>query len=228
MPFGRSGNIYLISALGQGLGPIFLTPVLTRVLDTKTFGEIAYVTSAASLLGILLSLGLPIVISRNYVLEVDSRSSVLKWFKQIVFFYISLAFILIFFINESVILATLSMSFGLASMQLILPLARAQNKATQFATISTLGALLPGLIVILNSYFSFIGNELIALVIGSTLGAIISSLLIWTKSLDKKVSKKFSLVLLKNHKGGSPNINKGTLKIIILKINFFISKIENK
>ena len=52
MPFGVSGNIYLIGALGQGLGPIFLTPVLTRVLDTKTFGEIAYVTSAASLLGI--------------------------------------------------------------------------------------------------------------------------------------------------------------------------------
>jgi len=194
MPFGMSGNIYLIGALGQGLGPIFLTPILTRVLDTKTFGEIAYVTSAASLLGILLSLGLPIVISRNYVLEVDSRASVLKWFKQIVFFYISLAFILIFFINESVILATLSMSFGLASMQLILPLARAQNKATQFATISTLGALLPGIIVILNSYFSLISNELIALVIGSTLGAVISSLLIWTKSLDKRVSKKFSLI----------------------------------
>jgi O-antigen/teichoic acid export membrane protein len=79
-------------------------------------------------------------------------------------------------------------------MQLILPLARAQNKATQFATISTIGALLPGLTVIFNSYFSFISNELIALVTGSTLGAIISSLLIWTKSLDKRVSKKFSLV----------------------------------
>jgi O-antigen/teichoic acid export membrane protein len=194
MPFGMSGNIYLIGALGQGLGPIFLTPVLTRVLDTKTFGEIAYVTSAASLLGILFSLGLPIVISRNYVLEIDSRASVLKWFKQIIFSYVVIAFILILFINESVILATLSMSFGFACMQLILPLARAQNKATQFAIISTLGTLLPGLTVIFNSYFSFIGNDLIALVMGSTLGAIISSFLIWTRSLDKKVSKKFSLI----------------------------------
>jgi O-antigen/teichoic acid export membrane protein len=86
------------------------------------------------------------------------------------------------------------MSFGFACMQLILPLARAQNKATQFAIISTLGTLLPGFTVIFNSYFSFIGNDLIALVMGSTLGAIISSLLIWSRSLDKKVSKKFSII----------------------------------
>jgi len=36
MPFGVSGNIYLFGAIGQGLGPVLLTPVLTRVLDVKT------------------------------------------------------------------------------------------------------------------------------------------------------------------------------------------------
>jgi hypothetical protein len=29
MPFGKSGNIYLLGAIGQGLGPIILTPILT-------------------------------------------------------------------------------------------------------------------------------------------------------------------------------------------------------
>jgi O-antigen/teichoic acid export membrane protein len=64
MPFGKSGNIYLFGALGQGLGPVVLTPILTRILDVKSYGEITFITSFAAILGILFSLGLPIVISR--------------------------------------------------------------------------------------------------------------------------------------------------------------------
>jgi O-antigen/teichoic acid export membrane protein len=194
MPFGMSGNIYLFGAIGQGLGPVLLTPVLTRVLDVKTFGEIAYVTSIAAVLGILFSLGLPIIISRSYVLDPESRPSILQWFKQIIFFYLILAAILVIFVNDSVLLAAIAMSFGLACMQLILPLARAQNKAAQFALISIIGTLLPSVLVIINSYFSLFSNSLTALVLGSIFGALISSALIWTKSNKNRIQKKYSIL----------------------------------
>jgi O-antigen/teichoic acid export membrane protein len=193
MPFGMSGNIYLFGAIGQGLGPVLLTPVLTRVLDVKTFGEIAYVTSVAAVLGILFSLGLPIIISRSYVLDTESRSSILQWFKQIIFFYLILAAILVMFVGNSILLSAIAMSFGLACMQLILPLARAQNKAAQFALISIIGTLLPSVLVIINSYFSFFSNSLTALVLGSIFAALISSALIWTKSNKNKIQKKYSI-----------------------------------
>jgi O-antigen/teichoic acid export membrane protein len=193
MPFGMSGNIYLFGAIGQGLGPVLLTPVLTRVLDVKTFGEIAYVTSVAAVLGILFSLGLPIIISRSYILDADSRPSILKWFKQIISFYLFLAAVLIFFTNNSVLLSAIAMSFGLACMQLILPLARARNKAAQFALISIIGTLLPSVVVIINSYFLFFSNSLTALVLGSILGALISAALIWTKNNNDNFQNKYSI-----------------------------------
>jgi O-antigen/teichoic acid export membrane protein len=193
MPFGMSGNIYLFGAIGQGIGPVLLTPVLSRVLDVKTFGEIAYVTSVAAVLGILFSLGLPIIISRSYVLDTESRPSILKWFKQLIFFYLILAAILSIFVGNSILLSAIAMSFGLACMQLILPLARAQNKAAQFALISIIGTLLPSVLVIINSYYSLFSNSLIALVLGSILGALISSALIWTKSNNNGIQKKYSI-----------------------------------
>jgi O-antigen/teichoic acid export membrane protein len=194
MPFGMSGNIYLFGAIGQGLGPVLLTPILTRVLDVKTFGEIAYVTSVAAVLGILFSLGLPIIISRSYVLDPESRPSILQWFKQIISFYLILAAILVMFVNDSVLSAAIAMSFGLACMQLILPLARAQDKAAQFALISIIGTLLPSVLVIINSYFSFFSNSLTALVLGSILGALVSSALIWTKGNKNRIQKKYSII----------------------------------
>jgi O-antigen/teichoic acid export membrane protein len=151
------------------------------------------VTSTAAVLGILFSLGLPIVISRNYVLETASRASILKWFKQIIIIYVVISVVITFFINDSIFLAILSMSFGLACMQLILPLARAQNKASQFAIISILGTLLPSIAIIINSFFPIFNNDLVALVLGSIIGALISGLLIWTKSFEKKSLKQFSL-----------------------------------
>ena len=94
MPFGKSGNKYLFGALGQGLGPVVLTPILTRILDVKSYGEITFITSFAAILGILFSFGLPIVISRSYVLEEDSKPSISKWFKQIVISYLLLSIFL--------------------------------------------------------------------------------------------------------------------------------------
>jgi O-antigen/teichoic acid export membrane protein len=190
MPFGLAGNVYLLGALGQGLGPVLLTPILTRSLSVIDFGEVTFVTATASILGILFSFGLPIVISRSYVLDEKSRPSIISWFNKVIYFYLALS-ILILLINPNSIYAYI---FGIAltfsCMQLILPLARAQDKSVSFALISVLGTLLPSIAIIFNSFTKSFMNNLIALQIGSLLAAILSLLMVRTKvGGGQKISK---------------------------------------
>jgi O-antigen/teichoic acid export membrane protein len=194
MPFGKSGNIYLLGAIGQGLGPVLLTPVLTRQLDAQSYGEITFVNSFAAILGILFTFGLPIVISRSYVLEENSRPSINKWFKQIVISYLVLSFLLLIVGQDSISTLVISLSLPFAVLQLILPLARAQEKAIAFASISIIGILTPSLGVILNSTLNFPIASAKALVIGALLGSLISIVLIWPKDKSGKLSSNFSLI----------------------------------
>jgi O-antigen/teichoic acid export membrane protein len=194
MPFGKSGNTYLFGAIGQGLGPVLLIPVLTRQLDAQSYGEITFINSFAAILGILFSFGLPIVISRSYVLEEHSRSSINKWFKQIVVSYLALSLLLLVLSQNSTNIVIMSLSLPFALLQLILPLARAQEKALSFATISILGTLTPSLGVILNSTLNFPITSSKALVFGALLGSIISIVLIWPKNDTGKIFSNFSLI----------------------------------
>ncbi len=193
MPFGKSGNIYLFGAIGQGLGPVFLTPILTRILDVKSYGEIAFITSFAAILGILFSLGLPIIISRSYVLEEESRPSITRWFEQITISYLLLSVVLITFAGNNLNLFILAVAFPFAAMQLILPLARAQDKASQFAFISVIGTLLPSISVVLNNSFDSPISNPGALGLGAIIGALISFALVSTKSDSTLKLSKYSL-----------------------------------
>jgi O-antigen/teichoic acid export membrane protein len=192
-PFGLAGNVYLLGALGQGLGPVLLTPILTRRLSVTDFGEVTFVTATASILGILFSFGLPIVISRSYILEDQSRPSIISWFNKVIFFYLALS-ILILSINQNSIYAYI---FAVAStfscMQLILPLARAQDKSTSFALISVLGTLLPSLAIIFNSFTGLSVTNLTALQIGSLLAAMLSFLMVRTKVGSGQKLNKYDL-----------------------------------
>ena len=194
MPFGKSGNIYLFGALGQGLGPVVLTPILTRILDVKSYGEITFITSFAAILGILFSFGLPIVISRSYVLEEESRPSISKWFRQIVISYLLLSIFLILFGGNSLSIYILAVALPFATMQLILPLARAQNKSAQFAFISVIGTLLPSLGVVLNYYLNSPTISAVALGLGAIIGAVISFALVYSKTASTKMLSKYSLL----------------------------------
>ena len=194
MPFGKSGNIYLFGALGQGLGPVVLTPILTRIIDAKSYGEITFITSFAAILGILFSLGLPIVISRSYVLEEESRPSISKWFKQVVISYLLLSTLLIFLGGNSLSIYVLAVAFPFATMQLILPLARAQDKSAQFAFISVIGTLLPSLGVVLNYYLNSPTKSAVALGLGAIIGAVISFALVYSKTASTKMLSKYSLL----------------------------------
>jgi O-antigen/teichoic acid export membrane protein len=193
MPFGKSGNIYLFGALGQGLGPVVLTPILTRILDVKSYGEITFLTSFAAILGILFSCGLPIVISRSYVLEEESRPSITRWFRQIIISYLLLSAVLIAFAGNSLNLFILAVAFPFAAMQLILPLARAQDKASQFAFISVIGTLLPSIGVVLNNSFDSPISNPGALGLGAIIGSLISFALVSTKNDSTLRLSKYSL-----------------------------------
>jgi len=194
MPFGRSGNVYLLGAIGQGLGPVILTPVLTRMLSVQSYGEITFITSFAAILGISFSFGLPIVISRSYVLEEESRPSINKWFKQIFYVYLAFSILLLVLGSSTTYLSILALAFPFALMQLILPLARAQDKANEFAAISILGTLAPSIAVIINSALnSPIANSK-ALIIGALFGSFISFLLISPKTKSSQLNSRYSII----------------------------------
>jgi O-antigen/teichoic acid export membrane protein len=193
MPFGLAGNVYLLGALGQGLGPVLLTPILTRRLSVTDFGEVTFVTATASILGILFSFGLPIVISRSYVLDDKSRPSIISWFNKVIYFYLALS-ILFLIINPNYIYAYIfAVALTFSCMQLILPLARAQDKSTSFALISVLGTLLPSLAIILNSFTGLTVTSLTALQIGSLLAAMLSFLMVRTKVGSGQKLNKYDL-----------------------------------
>ena len=193
MPFGLAGNVYLLGALGQGLGPVLLTPILTRRLSVTDFGEVTFVTATASMLGILFSFGLPIVISRSYVLDEKSRSSIISWFNKVIYLYLALS-ILILVINPNSIYAyILGIALTFSCMQLILPLARAQDKSVSFALISVLGTLLPSLAIIFNSFTESFMTNLTVLQIGSLLAAILSLLMVRTKVSGGQTLSKYDL-----------------------------------
>jgi O-antigen/teichoic acid export membrane protein len=193
MPFGLTGNVYLLGALGQGLGPILLTPILTRRLSVADFGEVNFVASAASILGILFSFGLPIVISRSYVLDESSRPNIIAWFKKIIYVYVILSSIFLIVNFNSIYAYISAIALTFSCMQLTLSLARAQDKSGSFALISILGTLMPSLAVILNSFLKSSLNDLTALQVGSLLAVILSFLMVKTKVEEDRKLDKYNL-----------------------------------
>jgi O-antigen/teichoic acid export membrane protein len=193
MPFGLAGNVYLLGALGQGLGPVLLTPILTRRLSITDFGEVTFVTATASILGILFSFGLPIVISRSYVLDEKSRPSIISWFNKIIYSYLALSILILFINSNSIYAYIFAIALTFSCMQLILPLARAKDKSTSFALISVLGTLLPSIAIIYNSFTGLSVSNLTALQIGSLLAAMLSFLMVRTKADSGQKLNKYDL-----------------------------------
>ena len=204
MPFGISGNIYLLGAVGQGLGPIFLTPFLTRQLTPQEFGQVTYVTAVAAVIGVILSLGLPIVISRSYVLDSKSRVTISSWNKALVSIYLALAVILfILNLNQfSVVTSILSISLTFGIIQLLLPFARARNQSSVFVSISIIGTLLPGLVIIISGFWQVQDNPTQVLNLGSIISSIIVILLVRDFHLSRSINKKYNLI--KSIKTGLP------------------------
>jgi len=196
MPFGISGNIYLLGAVGQGLGPIFLTPFLTRQLTPQEFGQITFVSAVAAVIGVILSFGLPIVISRSYVLDSKSRVTISSWNKALVGIYLLFAVIL-FILNLNnflVLTAILSISLSFGIIQLLLPFARARNQSTVFVAISIIGTLLPGLVIIISDFWGVQNNPTQVLNLGSIISSIIVLLLVKDFHLSRTINEKYNLI----------------------------------
>ena len=101
---------------------------------------------------------------------------------------------LLFFGNSTINLSIISLAFPFALMQLILPLARAQDKASEFAAISILGTLSPSLAVIINSSFNGPLVNSKALILGALFGSFVAVLLILPKSKSSKLLSKYSVI----------------------------------
>jgi O-antigen/teichoic acid export membrane protein len=192
MPFGNAGNIYLLGALGQGIGPLVLTPLLTRSLVPQSFGEITFVTASASILSILFSLGLAIVISRTYVLHEESRNSINYWFRNITFTYVLVSVLLISIERYSIYLNIFAISLAFACVQLSLPMARAQNKPTIFAIISIANTLLPTAFILINLKIKFFASNLLALQIGAIITSTFSYILVSQRHQINKTLKEYN------------------------------------
>ena len=78
-------------------------------------------------------------------------------------------------------------------MQLVLPLARAQDKAKEFAAISILGTLAPSVAVIANSAFENTLANSKALIVGAIVGSLIAVLLISPKGNSGLIVSKYSI-----------------------------------
>lgn len=194
MPFGKSGNIYLLGALGQGLSPILLTPFLSRKLDPASFGELTFVISTASILSILFSFGLAISISRTYVLHDEAQATINNWFLKFVYIYITISLFLFFINDYSIYISVLGVSLVFSTLQLTLPMARARNKPLSFAVISVFSAVLPSLFVLLNIELSTLVSNLDALLLGSILLSFISVNIVNQPSKLSEYNKQFGFL----------------------------------
>jgi hypothetical protein len=87
----------------------------------------------------------------------------------------------------------LAVAFPFAAMQLILPLARAQDKASQFAFISVIGTLFPSISVVLNNSLNSPISNPGALGLGAIIGAFISFVLVSTRNDSTLKLSKYSL-----------------------------------
>ena len=195
-PFGISGSIYLLGAVGQGLGPIFLTPFLTRQLTPQEFGQVTYVTAVAAVIGVILSLGLPIVISRSYVLDSKSRVTISSWNKTLAGIYLALAVILfILNLNKFLVLTSiLSISFSFGIIQLLLPFARARSQSTVFVAISMIGTLFPSLIIIISGFWGVQNNPTQVLNLGSIISSVIVLFLVRDFHFSRTINRKYNLI----------------------------------
>ena len=222
MPFGISGYIYLLGAVGQGFGPIFLTPFLTRQLTPQEFGQVTYVSAVAAVIGVILSLGLPIVISRSYVLDSKSRVTISSWNKALVSIYLALAVILfILNLNKfSVVTSILSISLTFGIIQLLLPFARARNQSSVFVSISIIGTLLPGLVIIISGFWQVQDNPTQVLNLGSIISSIIVILLVRDFHLSRSINKKYNLI--KSIKTGLPILPHMLAKIALVNVDKII------
>jgi O-antigen/teichoic acid export membrane protein len=109
--------------------------------------------------------------------------------------YLALAIIL-FILNLNnflVLTAILSISLSFGIIQLLLPFARARNQSTVFVSISIIGTLLPGLVIIISGLRGVQNNPTQVLNLGSIISSIIALLLLRDFHLSVTINKKYNL-----------------------------------
>ena len=189
-PFGKSGNIYLFGAITQGLAPVALTPFLTRSISADQFGQISVLNSLGLIVSILLSFGVPIFISRSYILEKSLKKPIDKLVNvtTTTYLFMSIFVFILFKITNLMIFLNLSIGLLFAIYQIGLPILRARNQSTLFASYSIINTLLPSLFIIL--FFKYFSRLLDLFFYGAFLAAIVGIIFLNKKS-QIKISNSF-------------------------------------
>jgi len=189
-PFGKLGNIYLFGAITQGLAPFVLTPFLTRSVSVNQFGQISVLNSLGLIISILLTFGVPIFISRSYILEKSLKKSIDKLVNIITssYLFISIFVFILFKLTNLMIFLNLSIGLLFAIYQIGLPTLRARNQSTLFASYSIINTLLPSLFILF--YFKYFSRVLDLYFYGALFAAIVGIIFLYKKS-QIKISNSF-------------------------------------
>lgn len=195
-PFGKSGNIYLLGAVAQGLSPLLLTPFLTRTITKESFGQLTFLNSFSLIFSVLLSLGIPLVISRSYVLEKKNTPILDKLINKYILLSLIFSFLLflLYVFTNLTFLIFIATFFLYAIYQIGLPSLRARGFANRFALYSVVNTFFGNLTVLL--FINTINNIYILYYIGTLISSFIAYLLIYKKS-NAKISLNFLLSCIK-------------------------------
>jgi O-antigen/teichoic acid export membrane protein len=212
-PFGKSGNIYLFGAISQGLAPVFLTPFLTRSISPIEFGQVSVLNSIALIISIIFSFGIPIVISRSYILEKDQARNINQLVNKVTTTYLLLSLFLYLVYKFIEVKYVLFLSIGLifAIYQIVLPTLRARDEAFKFALYSIINTLFPSLTILI--IFIFYSNIYDLFFLGALVSGIIGKILSHKKTKHKLIFKyikdtiKLSLPILPHMLGMVALIN---------------------
>jgi O-antigen/teichoic acid export membrane protein len=149
---------YLIGSGIQGLVPVLMTPILTRVLTPELFGEYVLVISIGTVLSFLFALGISASLFREVILGKTPLKEILQSLGPYTIFLLSLAiisFLSSFFLNGYLKLAFLALGLGLSLSMILLKLTifKATFEARKFAFTAIASTAIPLIIFTIASNF---------------------------------------------------------------------------
>ncbi len=200
-------SIWYIAGSGiQGLVPVLITPILTRVLAPEVFGEYVLVVSIGTVLSFLFALGLSASLFREVVLGEAPLKELIQSLLPYTLLLLSLAiisFLSSFLLSGYLKLALLALSLGLSLTLILLKLTvfKATFQARKFAFTAVSSTALPLIIfAIVSSFYN--DNSLISIYVLSVLSL---TIIVNFKNITK-YNQNWKILFKKLLRIGSPTL----------------------
>lgn len=166
MKYLKNSIWYLVGSGIQGLVPVLITPILTRVLTPELFGQYVLVISIGTVLSFIFALGLSASLFREVVLGKTPLKELLQSLGPYTALLIFLAigsFVANFLLSGYLKLLLLALSLGLSLALILLKLTifKATFQAQKFALTAVASTAIPLIVFTLISNF-YTNNSLIS------------------------------------------------------------------